>query len=298
MRTPVEADAAWIRELAKLGYTPVDSTVFAGRPDHVSLRMRTEEGAIVVAKFCPGRGTVAFENMQRVWASSFGEKRAHPGLPRPLEFLPGPGVLICENIDGRPLSAFPKISSSQIRGAMELLAALHSSDVQPDARRTARAIVRSAQRKAARVAELAPQYRAAAQALAESLEARRPKDTELVPSHGDFSPRNLLVASDRFALVDWDRLQWADPARDVVYFGISDWLPRLRRGRSPDRKLLDETIEVYCECRPSADLHKQIPFHIAAGLLRIACSLVELWPNEVYLVPALVSAAHRELDGA
>jgi hypothetical protein len=298
MQAPVDVDAAWIRELANLGYTPVDSTAFAGRPDHVSLRMRGPEGAIVFAKFCPGRGAVAFENMQRLWASSFGEKRAHPGLPRPLRFLPEPGVLVCQNIDGRPLSDSSRISSSQVRGAMELLAALHSSDVQPDSRRTARGVVRSAQRKAARVAELAPQYAAAVRALADSLEVHRPKDAELVPSHGDFSPRNVLVASDGFVLVDWDRLQWADPARDVVYFGISDWLPRLRRGRSPDRKLLDETIEVYRECRPSADVHKQIPFHIAAGLLRIACSLVELWPNEAYLVPALVSVAQRELDAA
>ncbi|HZO84194.1 MAG TPA: hypothetical protein VFC26_03220, partial [Verrucomicrobiae bacterium] len=90
-------------------------------------------------------------------------------------------------------------------------------------------------------------------------------------------------------------LQWADPARDVVYFGISDWLPRLRRGRSPDRKLLEQAIEAYRESRPGAVLKKQLGFHVAAGLLRIACSLVELWPKEAYLVPVLLSAAQREL---
>jgi aminoglycoside phosphotransferase (APT) family kinase protein len=216
-------------------------------------------------------------------------------LPRPINYLPELGVLICETIDGRPLSEFVRMSDIQVRGAMELLASLHASDVQPHSRRTSRGIVRSAQRKAALVAELAPQYAETLRALANSIEVHRPKDTELVPSHGDFSPRNILVTSDRFVLVDWDRLQLADPARDVVYFGISDWLPQLRRGRTPGRKLLEQAIEAYQKGRPGAALRKQLSFHIAAGLLRIACSLVELWPKEAYLVPALVSTAQREL---
>ena len=295
MQAPVNERASWIEQLAKLGYVPVDATVLAGRPDHVTLRM-VKDGSPVVAKFCPRRGARAFDNMCKLWGSSFGERREQPGLPRPLDYLPEPGVLICEAIDGRPLSESARISDTQVRGAMELLASLHSSDVQAHSRRTSRGIVRSAQRKAALVAELAPQYAETMRALANSIEVHRPKDTELVPSHGDFSPRNILVTSDRFVLVDWDRLQWADPARDVVYYGISDWLPRLRRGRTPDRKLLERAIDLYRESRPGAVLKKQLSFHIAAGLLRIACSLVELWPKEMYLVPALVSIAQQELD--
>ena len=294
MQAPVNERASWIEQLAKLGYVPVDSAFFTGRPDHVTVPM-VKDGARVVAKFSRERGARAFDNMRKLWASSFGERRGQPGLPRPLDYLPEPGVLICEAIDGRPLSESARISDTQVRGAMELLASLHSSDVQPHSRRTSRGIVRSAQRKAALVAELAPQYAETMRALANSIEVHRPKDTELVPSHGDFSPRNILVTSDRFVLVDWDRLQWADPARDVVYFGISDWLPRLRRGRTPDRKLLERAIEAYQKSRPGAALKKQLSFHIAAGLLRIACSLVELWPKEMYLVPALVSIAQQEL---
>jgi len=296
MQAPAKERANWVEQLAKLGYVPVDSAFPGGRPDHVTMRMM-KGGSRVVAKFCPERGARTFENMRKLWTSTFGERRGKAGLPRPLEYLPEPGVLVCEDVDGRPLSDLPRMSDVQIGSAMELLAALHSSDVQPDSRRTSRGIVRSAQRKAARIAELAPQYAAAARALVDSIEIHRPKDTELVPSHGDFSPRNLLVASDRFVLVDWDRLQWADPARDVVYFGISDWLPRLRRGRSPDRRLLKRVVAAYEESRPGGVLKKQMSFHIAAGLFRIACSLVELWPKETYLVPALISVAQREVDG-
>jgi hypothetical protein len=296
MQTPVNERASWIEQLAKLGYVPVGSAFQTGRPDHITVPM-VKEGSRMVAKCCPARGARTFENMRKLWVSSFGERRPKPGLPRPVEYLPKPGVLICEDVGGRPLLELPRITDLDIRAAVELLAALHSSDVQPDSRRTARGIVRSAHRKAARVAELAPQYADAVQELANSIEVHRAKDTELVPSHGDFSPRNVLVTSNSFVLVDWERLQWADPARDVVYFGISNWLAWLRRGRLPDRKLLERAIEVYQECRPGAALKKQLQFHIAAGLLRIACSLVELWPNEAYLVPALVSTAERELTG-
>lgn len=296
MQAPAEQQTDWLRQLMSLGYTPQDTPFTTGRPDHTTICARTPAGNLVVAKLCPNRGAQAFENMRKLWASKFGAPRKPPGLPEPLDYIPDPGILICEHINGRPLAKAARVSESHTHGAMELLAALHECDAQPASRRTSRGIVRSAQRKAARIAELAPQYAAAARQLADALELHRVSDTELVPSHGDFSPRNVLVAADRLVIIDWDRLQLADPARDVVYFGISTWLPRLRRGRLPDRRLLDQAVSDYKTLRPSASLDKQLHFHIAAGLLRTACSLVELWPAEAYLVPALVTVALRELD--
>jgi aminoglycoside phosphotransferase (APT) family kinase protein len=297
MQPPADPKRDWLDTLATLGYT-ADPIAFAtGRPDHATVRARTRHGTQVVAKLCPHHGEQAFKNMRALWASSFGALRKPPGLPQPLDYIPDPGILISENVEGSPLARTPHISEKDARTTIELLAALHDCDARPQSRRTSRGIVRSARRKADRIAQLAPQYAEAARSLADAIAAQRVSDTELVPSHGDFSPRNVLVSSDRFVLIDWDRLQLADPARDVVYFGISTWLPRLRRGRLPNRDLLEEAIQGYTAFRPSAKLKSQLHFHIAAGLLRIACSLVDLWPTEAYLVPALITLARGELEG-
>jgi aminoglycoside phosphotransferase (APT) family kinase protein len=297
MQRPADPHRDWLAQLAALGYTAEPTPFPGGRPDHASVRARTRHGTEVVAKLCGHNGEQAFRNMRALWASSFGAQRKPPGLPEPLDYIPDPGILISEYVDGRPLAHAACISEKDARTTSELLVALHGCNAQPQSRRTSRGIVRSARRKADRIAQLAPQYAEAARSLADAIETRRVSDTELVPSHGDFSPRNVLVAAGRFVLIDWDRLQLADPARDLVYFGISTWLPRLRRGRLPNRDLLHEVLRYYSALRPSAKLKAQLHFHIAAGLLRIACSLVELWPAEAYLVPALIAVALRELEG-
>jgi aminoglycoside phosphotransferase (APT) family kinase protein len=297
MQQPVDSKRDWFARLTALGYTAESTPLAGGRPDHVSVRARTRYGTEVVARLAPHRGEQAFTNMRTLWASTFGAQRKPPGLPEPLDYIPDPGILIAEYVPGRPLAEAARISDSDAHTTSELLVALHECNVQPQTRRTSRGIVRSARRKADRIAELAPQYADAARSLADAIESQRGNDTGLVPSHGDFSPRNVLAASDRFVLIDWDRLQLADPARDLVYFGISTWLPRLRRGRLPDRHLLNAVIRGYTARRSSPELKDQLPFHIAAGLLRIACSLVELWPADAYLVPALITVALGELEG-
>ena len=293
-----QAEQGWLTRMAEFGYSVVDEPFAVGRPDQTTVKLRAQTGEVVVAKHAPARGEEAFENMRRVWASNFGERRRPAGLPRPISYLPQPGVLLSEYIPGQPLAQLGAVSADHAIAAMELLAALHGSEAQPERRRTSRGIVRSALRKADRAAELSPQHGESLRGLAREIERARAGDSELVPSHGDFSPRNVLVASDRRVIIDWDRLQWADPARDVTYFGISDWLPRLRRGRLPSRGLLKVSIDAYLSFRPEAILKKQLGFHIAAGLLRTACSLIELWPAEAYLVPALVNVARRELETA
>ncbi|MCI0747464.1 MAG: phosphotransferase [Verrucomicrobia subdivision 3 bacterium] len=297
MHAPVdrEESMAWLGALRARGYSAEQPPFLTGRPDNCTVVARTRTGVQVVAKLCPGRGERAFANMQRVWKSSFGERRASPGLPQPLDYLPEPGVLITEYISGRPLAEGTTFSLTEGRRAIELLAALHNSDAQPESRRSSRGIVRSAHRKAERIAQLAPQFADAARAVTAAIEAARVSDSELCPSHGDFSPRNVLVSADRFTLIDWDRFRFADPARDVAYFGISTWLARIRRGGLPDRALLDQAVDVYEAARPAAHVRRQLRFHIAAGLLRIACSLVELWPTDAYLVPALMTVASNEL---
>ena len=290
------------RELAEAalrrdGYTIEATTFPTQRPDRTTLSLRTRSGLPVVAKVLPpDRAVRVWANMEQLWRSSFGDRRQPPGLPQPLQLLPEIGAVVIERVEGELLTVAGPVTDLLLDGAMRLLVSLHSCEAKPETRRSSRSIVRSMKRKAATIARLAPQHVPIVAPVIEALEARRPKDTELVPSHGDFSPRNVLAGRERWVLLDWDRFQWADPARDVAYFAIHDWRDRLRRGRWPDRSLLEKAVRLYEARRPGADLDRQLGFHIAAGLTRMAASLVQLWPQEAWLVPALAKVALRELE--
>ena len=288
-----------LEELVRRGLRPDGDAFTVGRPDQSTFPLVTAGGAKVVAKFStPERAANTFANMNVLWASSFGARRHPPGLPQPLDFLAECGALIMERLDGRPLAELRASGEAHFEPAIRLLAELHQCDATPEVKRSSRSLVRSAERKATRIAELSPEHAALANELAAALDANRVKERELVPSHGDFSPRNVFVGADRLALIDWDRFQLADPARDVVYFATYDWADWLRRGRMPNRDNLKRAIEIYESARPGAKLKRAVSFHIAASCLRRALSILELWPDQSWLAPAWLQVSLRELTAA
>ncbi len=291
------AAPALVEALAQRGLTAEPIVLTAHRPDRLSLVVRTTQGGRVFAKHYPdGRGAATFDNMQKLWQSSFGEGRRPPGLPRPLDFYPESGILITEYIEGRSLEEQEHPKPEVMDDCIRLLAALHLCEAQPDTRRSSRGIMRSLWRKVERIAELAPSLAPPVRAAVAALEEARRKDSDLVPSHGDFSPRNVLVAKNRLVIVDWDRFQLADPCRDLAYFATWNWRSALLRGLAPDRRGLERAVAIYVSARPGARIKHQIHFHVAAGLLRQAATIVDLWPEEVQAVPALAAAALRELS--
>ena len=285
-----------LQALRNQGYVDDSANFPTGRPDRTTMALVTRTGVPVVAKLYPsGGGEVAYASMQELWRSSFGERRQPPGLPRPLDYLPDVGALIMERVEGRPLVELGTLEGNTLDESVRLVASLHECDAQPSKRRTSRRIVRSVRRKAERIAELAPKFAGSIWAVVEALEAVQVEDVELVPCHGDFSPRNILVAPYRLALIDWDRLQRADPARDIAYFGAWCWVWALRQRRSADWSVLDRALALYHSLRPQASIETRLSFHVAAGLVRIAHGLVELWPMDSYLVPQLASEALHQL---
>lgn len=281
------------------GYLPEGEPFPTGRPDRSTLPLVTPSGLRFVAKLFPaGGGESCWANVLEVWNSSFGKKRQPPGLPRPVEYLRPQGAVVLERLPGRVLFELGEPDTNAIEGAMQLVAALHESDARPARRRTAERILRSLGRKAERVAAVAPALAPPIRAVVEALESLPAKDRELVPCHGDFSPRNVLVAPERSALIDWDRLQLADPARDVAYFGTWCWAQRVRRGERPSWSVLERAVTAYRRVRPHAGVGERLSFHIAAGLVRIADSLVVLWPEDAHVVPVLAAEAIRRLEEA
>lgn len=288
-----------LAQLLTHGLRPDGGAFTVGRPDQSTFPLVTASGAKVVAKFSTAdRAASTFANMNALWVSSFGARRQPPGLPQPLDFLPDCGALIMERLDGRPLAELHASATEHFEPALRLLADLHQCDAMPAVKRSSRSLVRSAERKAARIADLSPEHASLANELAAALDANRVKERELVPSHGDFSPRNVFAGANRLALIDWDRLQLADPARDVVYFATYDWADWLRRGRMPNRDHVKRAIEIYEAARPGAKLKRAVSFHIAASCLRRALSILELWPDQRWLAPAWLQIGLRELSAA
>ncbi|MEP6471624.1 MAG: phosphotransferase, partial [Acidobacteriota bacterium] len=123
-------------------------------------------------------------------------------------------------------------------------------------------------------------------------------DSTLVPCHGDFSPRNVLVSPGRSALIDWDRFQLADPARDIAHFGAWCWAERVRRGEKPSWSVLDRAVTAYDALRPSARIRERLGFHVAAALVRASESLILHSPEDALVVPALAAEALRRLEAA
>ena len=293
----VSAPPALAQGLQAAGYTVAGDKFPTGRPDRATFLVTTAEGKQLVARTSsPEVANRTFANMRALWQSPFGAARQPPGMPQPLEVLPDLGVLLMEHLPGRPLADMGPAQERHFDSAIKLLAELHSSGVTPETKRSSRGVVRSAQRKAAHAGQLAPPHAAALNSLAAALETQRVGDSELVPTHGDFSPRNVLAGGERLALIDWERFQLADPARDVAYFASWGWLDVLRRGRMPGGSSIKHAVEVYETARPGAKLRKRMKFHVAASLMRRACSLIELWPEQSYLVPAIVRVALRELE--
>lgn len=285
-----------IVELQRSGYRLDGARFPTGRPDRITIPVLTRTGRAAVAKCYPSdRGALAFANMQALWRSSFGERREPPGLPQPIDYLAGTGTLVMERLPGRPLAEREAADATSIAEAVELVAALHDCEARPTKKRDRRRIIREIKRNLATSAELAPEYTGMLGAVIEALEESAGEDPEVVPCHGDFSPRNILIGADRVALIDWDRLEWADPARDVTCFGTWYWVWALREKTTPDWSGLQQVVDSYRGLRGITLTDERVGFHVAAELMRIAHGMIMFWPLDVHLVPQLAAEALRLL---
>ncbi len=276
----------------------------ADRPVHIETRGAEK---VVVKRYVAGGAEAVFARMSALWSSPFGADRRPPGLPRPIginadhqevemQFLPGDPIGSRGDL-GLSVHVLPEVA--------RLLADLHGSGVQVDRRRSPAALLRSSRRKVDElgrtgvensgrrvVADLAGQV---VDRLAQSI----PVSPELVLSHGDFSPRNVLLTPDGLALIDFDRLQMAAPERDISYWGAWTWVTMLTTGAQPSWQVADDLALAYNTFRlASADAEQSSPaFYRAVALLRIAhgWSALQAAPQTAALA---LREALRLLDGA
>lgn len=249
-------------------------TVHADRP--VTLAER-DGRAVVVKRYLRTDAGAVHDAMRALWASPFGAACAiaAPAMPEPLALEHGDTIVMAV-VAGHPVGARGALGGSLLLAApcARLLAQLHDSGVRVPRRRHAAALLRSLHRKAERLDaggwSLATSWCDALDELARVA----PSDEELVVSHGDFSPRNVLVDEHgAVSLIDFDRMQMASRSRDVEYWRAWCWATQLLAGEPPDWAITTPFVEAYrsASAASSADaLAAGARFHRGAALLRIA----------------------------
>lgn len=226
--------------------------------------------------------------MTALWRSPFGMSRVPPGLAEPLSLDRGAAVVDTAFLVGDashrgvPDGCAP-LDTARIAA---LLADLHTSGVAVPLVRSARRVVASMRRT------LGDDHPLVARAA-----DRQPDDEVMVPSHGDFTPRNVWSTAEGPVLIDLDRVQMAGAGRDLGHYAAWCWTRRLlAEPEATDGWAAGDLLdEHYRRTRPDAsvELDAGRAFHRAAGLVRCWASVSRRHPPAV--ATALLAEATRLL---
>lgn len=247
-----------------------------GHLDRLVVRAERDGRPIIRKQYRDDSGEQIHAAMCALWASPFGAARATPGLPAPIAYDPATRTLDMSVVEGPPLGTRGDVGAlpERLDEVASLLAALHTSGVVVERRRTPAKLLRSLGRKL-------PDDHGS---LIDRIAVRAPVGELLVPNHGDFSPRNVLLTPTGPALIDFDRIQMAGPGRDVQYMAAWCWVTSVMNGSYAGDEawgLGDAFEAAYLRERPAAakDIHGGRTFHRACGLVRIATEWTSMKSN-------------------
>ena len=247
-------------------------TTFRVHADRPVRLVAAGDETMVVKRYVAGGAAAIYTEMCDLWASPFGERRRPPGMPAPLGLDPVQQEIQMQWLDGDPIGTRGGLGRSVelLPEVARLLADLHGSGVTVPRRRDAAALIRSGRRKVEELGSSAGVLRLG-RLVIDALDGARPQAGPLVVSHGDFSPRNVLLTASGLALIDFDRLQMSAPERDISYWGAWTWVTLLISGERPDWRVADDLAAHYRRLRTGlADDSSSWAFYRAVALLRIA----------------------------
>ena len=255
-------------------------------PERVVARRRVDGRDIVVKRYARGGADEVRAAMEALWASPFGASRPSPAMPEPVARPVAEASrdeLWMSFVAGHQMATRTDVGDtlSRLDDVARLLADLNRSGVVVPRRRTAAKLLLSLRRKRDAVGgRLAEQV----ESVVARLELSLPQDERLVVNHGDFSPRNLIVSGRDLVLIDFDRLQMADPVHDVAYFGAwlwatdrvlgrdGSWSPGDELARRHAAELADGRDDARDDARDDDERRQALAFHRSVGLVRIATS--------------------------
>ncbi len=233
--------------------------------------------AVIGKAYRRGGAAAAYAVQRSLWAAGFDDARL--AVPEPLAYVPEAEMVVMSWSPGRLMQgdllrsiAGERAAEVTSRLAARWLLKLHAAQVagwpalSPDdsaARLATLAIevARAEPRVARRVTEVSR---------ALERELLGPTQGQAVPTHGDFDPKNILVAGERLTVVDLDRAALAHPSRDLGHFlGQSMVTAAVRTGRfTGARSWCDTFIDEYLRGAPPAldALGPHLAFALLAAL--------------------------------
>ena len=216
-------------------------------------------------------------------------------FPEPVIYAPGLHLLVTEALPGEPV--IPRLLGSvlatplaaelgqesaelhaAVRAAGEALALMHGSDLATAPVHTAAdekdGLVQGLELVSRFWPEAADRVRASSPVLLEP----PPEAPDVVLSHGDFTPSQVLLDGRNAAVVDLDTLCWADPALDLGRFIAHLELLAAKRGGRSGRALARELARSFLagyggvgkRTSAAASAFERITFYRSATLSRSA----------------------------
>jgi Ser/Thr protein kinase RdoA (MazF antagonist) len=143
------------------------------------------------------------------------------------------------------------------------LSALHRSRTAALAARTSRRQLELTARSAELVGWIAPDLQARVDSLLAALELATPSREPLVPSHGDFSPRQLVERPNGLFVTDFDAMCLAPPPLDLAAYAV-----RSVRGDAGELAEAQTVLEALLE--GYGDVPGALDWYLATALLRRA----------------------------
>jgi aminoglycoside phosphotransferase (APT) family kinase protein len=252
---------------------PEDSLDVLNATHHDRLVWTTtrDNRTVVVKRYKSADASSVFVNMSKLWQSPFGANRNPAGLPEPIICVNN--EMTMSQVVGEPLGTRGHVGQTRfyLHQLAELVADLHSCGVVVPRVRTSSKLMRSLARKLHGMNPIIAREYAAALRHTELI---APAHEDVVASHGDLSPRNVLVTETGLVLIDFDRLQMAGRGRDLAYLGAWMWATELLADGSDSWSFADALAEEYCEYSqlPVDGWRTDAAFYRSAALLRIAQS--------------------------
>lgn len=169
-----------------------------------------------------GDGTRTYDVMKELWAEGFADD-PELSIAEPLAWIPDLQLLLQGQADGCALYEYlndPASALDDVTATGRWLAKLHTTRAGTIAPLP---LDHESRKLSTYCTELALAMPGSARRIEELTEAvlsllAGADPAVLVPTHGDYQPKNIYVSSGRVTVIDWDRVALAHPARDLAHF--------------------------------------------------------------------------------
>jgi len=163
-----------------------------------------------------------FSVMKILRSNGFGED-SRLRVPSPILYMPALSFLMMEQAEGDPLREILQRGSDPdpyVKGAARWLARLHSCNAAVDGASSRDDEIANSHRYARAASWLLPTLKSEIQSISNQLiDAQKTlQPCTGKPIHGDYHPRNIIVAPDLTTVIDFEEARMGDPAFDVGYF--------------------------------------------------------------------------------